>query len=308
MTEFSSGVSSCSLGTWAIGGKGWGRVDDNDSIDTIRYAVEHGINMIDTAPVYGLGHSEEVVGRAVKGIRDKVLLVTKCGLIWDDSGNVVTNNSRKVLLKEIEDSLRRLDTEYVDLYLIHWPEDRTPFEETFSTLAEIRQSGKARHIGVCNFSPRQLEEAGKTLEIEFLQSLYNMFERDIEKEVLPCCREKGIPMMVYTPIAQGLLTGKYGEVLNFSDDDVRLKKWYFQGENYPKSLRFVEKLKTIGMESGLTTMDIAIAWTLKDKTVATALCGAKKREQIDGIVSAMNAKVSAETLIQAEEAYRQIFG
>ena len=307
MSEILSNIPLCSLGTWAIGGKGWGKVDDGQSIETIRYAVDKGINLIDTAPIYGFGHSEGIVGKALEGIRDKVKLVTKCGLIWDDSYNVTIDNSEKVLYKEIDDSLKRLNTDYVDLYLVHWPDNKTPFEETFSALAKIKEEGRAKHIGVCNFSAAQLEEAGKILEIEFLQSCYNIFEREIENEVLPFCRENDIPVMAYSPLAQGLLTGKYGKTLNLDADDVRRNKWYFQPENYPKSLEFVEKLRAISDDLGTNLLQTVISWTLRDETVVTSLCGAKTKEQIDGIITALDAGISDQTVDLIDNAYRSIF-
>ena len=208
-------LSPIGLGTWALGGGGWafgwGPQDDEESVATIRYALEQGVNWIDTAPVYGLGHSEEVVGRTIKGLCDKVIIATKCGLVWDERGKISGRLKRKSIRHEIEASLKRLDIEVIDLYQIHWPDPDQEIEEAWSTMADLVKEGKVRYIGVSNFNVEQLERIRPIHPIASLQPPYSMLNRGIEDELLNYCQAHDIGVIVYSPMECGLLTGKYTE-------------------------------------------------------------------------------------------------
>ena len=281
------------LGTWAIGGGGWifgwGPQDDRDSIDTIRESIDLGINWVDTAAVYGLGHSEEIVGKAVKGLRDKVFIATKCGRKWRGSDQIYGDLSAKSIRREMEDSLKRLNMDYVDLYQIHWPDPDDQIEEAWEEMAKLKEEGKTRYIGVSNFSVEQMKRIQKIHPIASLQPKYNILNPDIEKDILPFCGENNIGVVVYSPIASGFLTGKYTreKISSLPENDWRtFRNLDFQEPKLTRNLKVVEIMKDIGKKYDITPSQIAIAWVLRRSEVTSAIVGARRpgqmRENISG--------------------------
>ena len=276
-------ISRVTLGTWAIGGWMWGGSDDQLAVDTVIEALQKGVTTIDTAPVYGFGKSEELVGEAVQefGNRDEIQLATKFGLEWDDEGNIQRNTSRDRILKEVDDSLRRLQTDYIDIYQVHWPDLNTDFAETAETLQELLDRGKIKAIGVSNFSPDQMDEFQKTAPIHVCQPPYNLFERGIETDVIPYCKENNITLLTYGALCRGMLSGKMNKDRTFNKGDLRRNADpKFQGETFDKHLAAVEKLKEYaGDNFNQKVIHLAVRWIL-DKGVDSAIWGARKPEQV----------------------------
>jgi aryl-alcohol dehydrogenase-like predicted oxidoreductase len=294
-------ITPLGLGAWAIGGGGWqygwGHSDDRESVATIHRALEHGINWIDTAPVYGVGHSEEVVGRAVKewgGARPYV--VTKCGLHGDKSGAGVVTHSLKAesVRRECEASLGRLGLDAIDLYLIHWPNPEEDIEEAWETMAALRDEGKVRHIGVSNFSAEQIRRLQPIAPVEALQPPYALIRREIEPELLPLCAEEGIGVIVYSPMMSGLLTGAMTRerVTSLPADDWRRRDQEYQEPRLSQNLELVELLREIGGRHGRSPGEVAVAWALRRPEVSGAIIGARRPDQIDGIVGAAGFRLS----------------
>lgn len=276
-------ISRVTLGTWAIGGWQWGGTDDDRSITTIRKALDMGVTTIDTAPIYGFGKSEELVGEAVSrhGNRESVQIATKLGLEWNDQKQVRRNSSRKRILKEVDDSLQRLQTDFIDIYQVHWPDLKTDFEETAATLAELREQGKIRAIGVSNYSPEQIEEFTLTAPVHTAQPPYNLFERGIEKDLLPYCLENNITLLTYGALCRGLLSGKMDQDYKFKKGDLRRNADpKFQGDTFNKHLQAVEKLKHYAAgHFDKKVLHLAVRWIL-DKGVHSAIWGARSPEQV----------------------------
>ena len=283
------------LGTWGMAGSFWGKVDDDQSIATIRAGLEAGINLIDTAPVYGDGHSEEVVGRALEGLkREDIVLATKCGRF--------TCETEKIR-QELETSLKRLKTDYIDLYQVHWPDDKVPFEETFGELENMRKQGKIRYIGVSNFSVEQTEEASKYCQIVSTQPQYSLLVRDIEKDILPYCVEKNIGIL-----GAGALTGKFKEKPVFKEDDERASFYtFFQEQNWPKTKQMIDTLEEIAASHGKPTVHAAINWVLKQKGISVALVGARTPEQVRMNAQAADWELTDEENAKILQAYDRIF-
>ncbi|MFQ7281998.1 MAG: aldo/keto reductase [Christensenellales bacterium] len=288
------------LGTWGMAGSFWGKVDDDQSIATIRAGLEAGINLIDTAPVYGDGHSEEVVGRALEGLkREDIVLATKCGRF--------TCETEKIR-QELETSLKRLKTDYIDLYQVHWPDDKVPFEETFGELENMRKQGKIRYIGVSNFSVEQTEEASKYCQIVSTQPQYSLLVRDIEKDILPYCVEKNIGILSYGSIGAGALTGKFKEKPVFKEDDERASFYtFFQEQNWPKTKQMIDTLEEIAASHGKPTVHAAINWVLKQKGISVALVGARTPEQVRINAQAADWELTDEENAKILQAYDRIF-
>jgi len=290
-------VSRIGLGTWAIGGWMWGGTDDVTSIATIRRAVESGINLIDTAPVYGFGHSEEVVGKALKGIRDDVVIATKVGLEWSN-GKIWRNSTAARIRIEIEDSLRRLRTDRIDLYQIHWPDLQIPHEETAAELEELRRDGKILAIGVSNYSPTQMDRFRQNAKISTVQPPYNLFERAIEQDVLPYAKQHGLTVLAYGALCRGLLSGRMRANTHFSGDDLRKSDPKFQQPRFQQYLAAVNALQKFAHERhGKQVLALALRWIL-DQGPTVALWGARRPDQLNGIDAAFGWTLSAEDLDQ----------
>ncbi len=278
-------MSRVGLGTWAIGGWMWGGTDERLSIETIHKALDSGVNMVDTAPVYGFGTSEKIVGKALKeyGNRGRIVLATKAAIEWNDDG-VFRNSSKERLEKEIDDSLKRLQTDYIDIYQIHWPDELVSFDETADFLNKLVQKGKIRAIGVSNYSVEQMDEFRKTAPIHTAQPPYNMFERQIEGDILPYCLENDIVPVTYGAICRGMLSGKMAEDTTFEGDDLRKIDPKFKGERFKQYLSAVDRLDKFAKENyEKTVMDLAVRWVLDKIKIGTALLGARKPHQVENI-------------------------
>jgi len=302
-------ITPVGYGAWAIGGAGWqfawGSQDDDDSIAAIHRALELGINWIDTAAVYGLGHSEEVVARALKtwsGPRPYVF--TKCGLRWDAHGNVRKVLNPDSIRREVEDSLRRLSVEVIDLYQIHWPPDpdSAELEEGWSTLASLQRQGKVRWIGVSNFSVRQLRRTQALARVTSLQPRYSLVHREAEDEVLPYCRRENIGVIVYSPMASGLLTGAMtrGRAAKLSKDDWRRAHPDFTEPDLSRNLALVEHLQLIARRHNRSVGEVAIAWTLHNDAVTGAIVGARTAQQAEGVMRAGELRLTDEDVSEIE--------
>ncbi len=275
-------ASVIGFGAWAAGKAGWGDADEAEQERAIWEAYDSGVNFFDTAPVYGFGESERVLGRVLKHVRDKVYIATKFGLVWNDKG-IRNDVTRANIFREIDESLRRLDTDYIDLYQVHWPdpEGRTPIAETIGALKDLVQAGKIRYIGVSNFSVSQLAEAQATAPVVSLQSPYNLLQRKVEDAELPYIAANGVGFIPYSPLAQGLLTGKFALDSVISADDVRkqLNPLFAPGK-YEYALAKVEKLKEIAEKYGKTPAQTALNWLAAKPEVTTIIAGAKTRAQV----------------------------
>ncbi|MBC8022342.1 MAG: aldo/keto reductase [Burkholderiales bacterium] len=286
----SSGItaSRVALGTWAIGGWMWGgNTDLDESIRTIRSAVERGITLIDTAPVYGFGRSEEIVGMALSGgLRRSAIIATKAGLDWRD-GKVLRNSSPARIRKEVEESLRRLRTDYIDLYQVHWPDPLVPIQETAGVLARLLAEGKIRAIGVSNYSAEQMTQFREAAPIHSVQPPYNLFEREAEREIIPYAWRHQIAVLCYGALCRGLLSGKITALTEFKGDDLRRHDPKFQPSRFPQYLAAVRELDRFAQERyGLTVLPLAIRWIL-DQGGTIALWGARRPEQLDAVDDAM---------------------
>jgi len=277
-------VSRVGLGTWAIGGWMWGGTDDAESVATIHAAVERGVNLIDTAPAYGFGRSEEIVGRALADgqLRSRVVIATKTGLEWKD-GKVFRNASRDRILREIPDSLRRLQTDYIDIYQVHWPDPLVPIEETAEAMQTLFDQGKIRAIGVSNFSVSQIKRFRRVAKLHVVQPPYNLFEREIENELLPYCRQSGLATLTYGALCRGLLSGKLQEDAHFDGDDLRLTDPKFRPPRYAQYLAAVRRLDQLARDPyGKRVIRLAVRWLL-DQGATAALWGARHSGQLQPI-------------------------
>jgi aryl-alcohol dehydrogenase-like predicted oxidoreductase len=294
--------SRVGLGTWAIGGWMWGGSDDAQSIRTIQEAVDRGITLIDTAPVYGFGHSEEIVGRALAegGRRDKAVIASKVALDWKD-GKPFRNASRARIMKEIDDSLRRLKTDVIDLYQVHWPDPNTPIEETAGALKELLTAGKIRAIGVSNFSPAQMDKFRAVAPLAADQPPYNLFEREIEADVLPYAQKNGIVTLAYGALCRGLLAGKMTEKQAFTGDDLRRSDPKFREPRFAQYLSAVRALDQFAQERyGKRVIHLAVRWILDRQGEGFALWGARKPEQLDPVADVYGWKLDASALAEID--------
>lgn len=308
-------LTTVGLGTWAIGGGhwefGWGPQDDADSIAAIRRALDLGINWIDTAAAYGLGHSEEIVGEAIKGRRDQVMVATKCGLVWDDPSTGRIHNRLKSwsVRQEVESSLRRLDVEIIDLYQIHWPIPDKDVEVAWTEIATLVREGKIRYAGVSNFDVGQIERVQAIHPVASLQPPYNMLERQIEQEVLSYCAANGIGVVAYSPMASGLLTGKYTRekiAALPAEDWRRQRNVHFQEPELSANLKLIEKLSDFAGQHHRPLSQLAVAWVLCRPEVTSAIVGARKPGQIEDVAPATDWRLTDEQIneIQAVLAER----
>ena len=277
-------TSRVGLGTWAIGGWMWGGTDEAQSIATIRSAVERGVTLIDTAPAYGFGRSEEIVGKSLAegSLRDKVQIATKVGLTWHD-GTVYRDSRPARIRKEIEDSLRRLQTDVIDLYQVHWPDVQTPIAETARALEDLRREGKIRAIGVSNYSPAQMNTFRAVARLDAVQPPYNIFEREIEADVLPYAKRTGLTVLSYGALCRGLLSGRMSIQTKFQGDDLRKVDPKFQGDRFRQYLSAVRELEKLARERfGKSILALAVRWVL-DQGPTIALWGARKPSQLDPV-------------------------
>ena len=301
-------ITTIGFGAWAIGGLGyefsWGPQDDQDSINAIHRALELGINWIDTAPGYGMGHSEEIIAKALAGWSgSRPYIFTKCGLRWDDQGKIHKNLSAESIQEECEDSLRRLDVETIDLFQIHWPtETMEDIDEAWGILAKLQTEGKVRWIGVSNFDVQQMERAKAIAPITSLQPPYSLLRREIEAEILPYCQQEGIGVIVYSPMYSGLLTGAMTRerAANLPDNDWRKRDVEFIEPNLSANLLLVERLETIGDRHGRSVGEVAIAWTLNHPAVTGAIVGARSVKQVDGVMKAAELQLSETEIAELE--------
>jgi aryl-alcohol dehydrogenase-like predicted oxidoreductase len=300
-------ITSVGLGAWAIGGNwafGWGAQDDNDSVATIRHALDLGINWIDTA-VYGLGHSEEVVARALRDVAAaaRPYVFTKCGLVPDTQGHPFENLQPASIRRECEASLRRLDVETIDLYQIHWPTDHIEeIDGAWETMATLQREGKVRYIGVSNFNVAELERARAVAPLTSLQPPYSLVHREVEAEILPYCLRHGIGVIVYSPMASGLLSGTMtrDRALGLPPNDWRSRNEQFNEPKLSRNLELVEILREIGKRDGRSAGEVAIAWTLQNPAVTAAIVGARTPRQVDGWIGAGAYVLRAEDAARIE--------
>jgi aryl-alcohol dehydrogenase-like predicted oxidoreductase len=283
-------ITRVGLGAWAIGGGGWqfgwGPQDDDDSIAAIHRALELGVNWIDTAAAYGFGRSEQIVGRAIAGLADRPLVFTKSSLLQGPNGQVVHNLSRDSILREAEASLERLGIDAIDLYQIHWPLPAEDIEEGWSALAELREQGLVRHIGVSNFSGGQIRRIQQIAPVETLQPPYSLIDRDAELDVLPFAERAGIGVIVYSPMGSGLLTGRMTRerIAGLADDDWRKRDPRFNEPQLSRHLALVDRLSAVADRHGTTPGAVAVAWTLLNPAVDGAIVGFRRPDQVDPIV------------------------
>ncbi|HEY2559256.1 MAG TPA: aldo/keto reductase [Caldimonas sp.] len=288
-------VSRIGLGTWAIGGWMWGGSDDGVSIATIRKAVDLGINLVDTAPVYGFGHAETIVGQALEGIRDRVVIATKVGLEWPGD-QVRRNASAARICSEVEASLRRLRTDRIDLYQVHWPDPLVPEEETAAALERLRREGKILAIGVSNYTPAQIDAFAAHARLATVQPPYNLFERAIEHDVLPYAIRHELTVLAYGALCRGLLSGRMREGTTFVGDDLRRSDPKFQPPRFAQYLAAVHALECYAQERhGKSVLALAVRWIL-DQGPTVALWGARRPEQLDGIDAAFGWRLDADDL------------
>jgi aryl-alcohol dehydrogenase-like predicted oxidoreductase len=307
-------ITSIGIGAWAIGGGewkyAWGPQNDEVSIAAIRAGLEFGLNWIDTAAVYGLGHSETIVGRAIKGLRTRPNIFTKCSLVWDQDGNISNNLQAASIRREAEDSLKRLGIDTIDLYQIHWPslngstEIISPgsIEEAVGAMAQLKAEGKIRNIGVSNFSASQMQRAASVAPITSLQPPYSLLARDVEDLILPFALKHRIGVIVYSPMASGLLSGAMTKerIAAFPEDDWRKHSPNFQEPLLSRNLRLVETLRGIGRRHNATPGEVAIAWTLKNPAVTGAIVGVRSPQQASGIAGAASVQLNASDLQEIE--------
>jgi len=290
------------IGAWAMGGSGWafswGPQDDRDSIAAIHAALEAGVNWIDTAAVYGYGHAEEVVARALEGVSPKPYIFTKCGRNWNERGEIVKTLKRDRVRRECEDSLRRLRVEAIDLYQIHWPEPEEEIEEGWETLVRLKEEGKVRWIGVSNFQVSHMERASRIAPITSNQPPYSIIQPEVEREILPYCQAHGIGVIVYAPMKSGLLAGAMTRerVANLHPEDWRRRSPYFQEPILSRALALVERLRAIGARHGRSPGEVAIAWTLRHPAVTGAIVGMRSAEQVRGVLGALEFRLSPEEI------------
>jgi aryl-alcohol dehydrogenase-like predicted oxidoreductase len=305
-------LSVITFGAWAAGGWMWGGTERSEAVKAIKAAYDLGVTSIDTAPVYGQGTSEEITGEAIKGIpRDKVQILTKYGMRWDETKGAFAfkskNNSgedidiykyagKESIIKECEDSLKRLGTDYIDLYQIHWPDVTTPIEETMEAVSKLIEQGKVRYAGVCNYNVEQMQEAGKYINLVSNQVPYSMVKRDIEKDVVPYCIDNNKSILAYSPLERGLLTGKMQPGHVFAAGDHRANLYFFKDENLKRTNEFLEKIKPLAEEKKATIGQLVIRWTIEQPGITIALVGARNEKQAVQNAAAINIKLTKDEI------------
>ena len=300
-------ISALGVGAWAMGGGGWkfgwGEQDDSDSIGAIHAALEAGMNWIDTAAVYGLGHSEEIVGKALEGLTQRPYVFTKCERRWKENGEIYPSLKADSIRQECENSMRRLGVDVIDLYQLHWPEPDADVEEGWTEMARLKEEGKVRWIGVSNFSVDQLKRAQKIAPITSLQPPYSLLVRKVEDEILPFAKSNNIGVIVYSPMRAGLLTGKMTaeRAASLPDDDWRKRDKDFQEPRLSQNLKLVELLKQIAAKHGRAPGEVALAWTLSNPAVTAAIVGLRRADQVEGVKGALHFRLTPEEVDQIEK-------
>jgi aryl-alcohol dehydrogenase-like predicted oxidoreductase len=313
-------VTPIIFGAWAIGGWMWGGTEERESLDAIRASVDHGVTTIDTAAIYGMGYSEELVGKAIKGIRDQVVIATKCGMRWnsnegsdpweqtDNQGNPITirrNAKPDSIAYECEQSLMRLGIETIDLYQIHWPDKTTAVEDSMAAMVKLKEQGKIRAIGVSNYDRTWLSRASKVAPVASLQPPYSLIQRKIEAEILPFCREHNIGVIVYSPLERGLLTGNVSPDRQFPEGDHRASHKYFTVENRKKVLTALERIRPIAEKHNVSLAQLVINWTAHQRGITAALVGARNADQAAHNAEALRFKLSDLELADIRRAFDQ---
>lgn len=295
-------ITPIGFGSWAIGGSewayGWGAQDDGDAIAAIERAVELGVNWIDTAAIYGLGHSEELVAKALAGLKERPYIFTKCSMVWNESRQISGSLKHESIRRECEASLKRLQVDSIDLYQVHWPNPDADLEEGWEEMARLQEEGLVRHIGVSNFTVAQMRRVAAIAPVASLQPPYSMLRPAIEQEILPYCIEQNIGVIVYSPMLSGMLTGAMSveRVKNFPPDDWRRGNKEFQEPRLSANLELVELLKLIGSPHGRSAGEVAIAWTLRHPAVTGAIVGGRNASQVEGIVGAGEFRLTEEEI------------
>jgi aryl-alcohol dehydrogenase-like predicted oxidoreductase len=297
-------VSLVVLGTWVTGGWMWGGADESDSIRTIHKALDLGINFIDTAPVYGFGRSEEIVGKALREHpeRDRVVVATKCGLEWDaEQRQIRRNSSPDRIRQEVDDSLRRLGREWIDLYQVHWPDPNTPIVDTMATLDQLHSVGKIRCVGLSNFTQTQIVGCQKLHSVHSLQPPFNLFEREAAHELLPFCREHGIATMVYGGLCRGLLSGKFTGTETFPRGDLRRADPKFKPDRFKQYVKAVDELKKLASKYGRSMAQFALRWAVQQPGVTTVIAGARTPDQVEDNAGVSGWEIGPEDLRRVDE-------
>ncbi|BDF04926.1 aldo/keto reductase [[Clostridium] hylemonae] len=295
-------ITRVGLGTWAMGGSGWGGIVDEPAVECVRAAIDMGITLVDTAPAYGCGHSEELVGEALSkpGYREKCVLATKCGLSWDDNGNVYRDSRPETLRKELEASLRRLKTDHIDIYQVHWPDEKTPIAETAQVMGEFLKEGKIRAIGVSNYTNAMIDEWRKTAPIHTIQPSFNILEDKLFENQLPYAKENNITVLGYSALCRGMLHGKYTVDTKFNEGDMRAEEDpKYQGQNFVNHLAAIDELKQYAAKLGKTVAQISVRWVL-EKGVSCALLGARRPDQLDFIPGCVGFSLTKEQCDEME--------
>ena len=305
-------ITPIGFGAWAIGGSGWefawGNQDDTDSIAAIRQALSAGVNWIDTAAVYGLGHSEEVVARAIEGIRNRPYIFTKCSMVWDDHRQIGHSLKADSIKRECEASLRRLRIDAIDLYQIHWPDPDEDIEEGWAAMAALQKQGKVRHIGVSNFNVEQMRRAQTIAPITSLQPRFSLLHRDVEEEILPFAASEQIGVIAYSPMASGLLTGAMTpqRIASLPADDWRKEHGDFTEPRLSRNLKLVRLLRAIGDPHFRSPGEVAVAWVLQNLAVTGAIVGARRPSQVRDIVGAAEFRLSHQELAEIESFFELV--
>lgn len=286
-------VSALAVGTWGVGGAGWGEVNDSESIEAIRYMLDNGVNLVDTAPVYGLGHSEEIVGEAIKGYRDKIILVSKCGITRKKATGFgkdapVRDSSKEMIIRQAEDSLQRIGTDYLDVLLIHWPDVNTPFEDTVEGLEQLKKDGKIRFAGICNFEADQIRQFYNLGGLDFAQYHFSMVENKWS-DILHEYHEKGIATMAYGPLGGGILTGAFRDLPDFASDDMRLNFYpFFREPMFSKCQELLKVMDEVAAAHSVEVSQVAVNWACNHPDITTALCGVTKVRHARSNIEALN--------------------
>jgi len=303
-------ITRVGLGTWAIGGPweyGWGPQDDNDSIKAILESLEVGVNWLDTAPIYGFGHSEEIVAKALKKTSIKPIIATKCGLTWNEKQERVPCLKAKSVLAECDASLKRLNVDAIDLYQIHWNNPPEDIEEGYEAMAKCVKAGKVRYLGVSNFTVEQMERVMKIHPLTSLQPPYSMFRRDIENDILPFCKKNNIGVIVYSPMQKGMLSGKFTpeKIAALPADDVRHIDPNYKTPRLEVNLKVVEKLTQIAKRNKITIAQLAISWAIRNAEVTAAIAGARRGGQINETAPAADITLSKDDINEIEEILKE---